>query len=229
MRIEGVYDSKTLEFCQELSLPPPAAINAYSFDLRPRSLNFIQQRVLNQLFQDYYTSHVNYFLHFSREKDFVIKKIIDDLRKILQQEQNSGKSEENIYLEFSDEGVADFYDQFSTPYFWHYHPLANLNAILQGKYIRGIVLSYSLLEDLYRKDEFYNFLANFISSINTSAKKIQLILSLNWDQRPINELASSFSFKWISFPLSARVESSYRHVDFIKLENYLKQSHHLSI
>jgi hypothetical protein len=223
IRLEGVYDIRALLFCQSLTDP----IDTLAFDLRPRSFNFLQIHILNQMMRNHYHPQKSYFLHFYEEKDFVINKILMDLDQTLHQSGDYAYARDNIYLEFSDAQNASFYDLFRRPFFWHYRP-EQFKQVIGGQYFRGIVFSYKFFLELYEGKVLHNFVQNFLGSFHPD-KFPQIILTLEWNDRPIEELGELLDFDWISLPVNREVESCYRNVDLKKLDSQLSVIRQLSI
>ena len=63
MRVTGLYDQRTIQLLKENK------IYSLGFDLRPKSLNFIQSYRLIELLKEVQLGEV--YLHFENEKDFI--------------------------------------------------------------------------------------------------------------------------------------------------------------
>ena len=74
LRIDGIYDFRTVHFLEQ------KMVQNYSLDFRTRSFNFLQQHKFFELLGKDIKKDNRYFLHYAYEKDFIISKMIDDLR-----------------------------------------------------------------------------------------------------------------------------------------------------
>ena len=92
IRVDGIYDLKTLETARSLGL------NLFQFDFRPKSFNFLQQHVFLDMLSKGVLSSETFFLRYSNEKNFVIFKMLEDLKSMIPLEKNS----DQVFLEFSD-------------------------------------------------------------------------------------------------------------------------------
>ena len=85
IKVNGIYDVVTMKYFLE------QGIFNVSFDLRPKSLNFIQTYLIASLLEQ--TEMSRCYLHFCDEKKFVIDKILEDLSSVI--------GRHSLYLEFS--------------------------------------------------------------------------------------------------------------------------------
>tara|TARA_Y100001954_G_scaffold46836_1_gene49048 strand:+ start:14017 stop:14709 length:693 start_codon:yes stop_codon:yes gene_type:complete len=205
IRLDGIYSCETLDAARSMGL------KSFQFDFRPRSLNFLQLHVFQEMINDIPDNQENFYLHFSNEKDFLIKKVVEDLNKVL--EKSSSTSE--MVLEFSDEKDAGFYDQFGVPFFWHYSPGIALDEVLKCYNLRGMVWSLDLLYDFDKSRSleliFDQFWDNYGEHIQRMKLKnlIRGVRPLNFLERVLNMMP----FDIISLPIDHHFESSYRNVD----------------
>ena len=210
VKISGIYDKRTIQRLKEVG------INQISFDFRARSFNFLQQHSFMEL-QEELAIDESIYLQFENEADFVIKKIIDDLKHV--------RSSNNLFLEFSDEQTSSYYDQFLTPYIWHYSlECKSLEAIEESKYISGIVLKFSDLLKLHEDGVLHNFCNNFHSQFIKllSNKEFKLILDLDWDSNLFSSISEYFDFDIISVAINNKVEVCYRNVDLAKVQTHVQ-------
>jgi hypothetical protein len=107
-----------------------------SFDLRPRSFNFIPMANLLEIIK-HMSDFTTITLHFANEKDYVINKIISEIKDM-------GR---NCSLEFSDQKSLDYYESFKLPFYLYYYP-----QILQLKWrylknFKGIMIAENQLSN----------------------------------------------------------------------------------
>lgn len=210
VKVSGIYDKRTIQRLKEVG------IDQISFDFRARSFNFLQQHSFMEL-QEELAIDESIYLQFENEADFVVKKIIDDLKVV--------RSSSNLFLEFSDEQTSDYYDQFLTPFIWHYSlECKSLEAISGSKYVRGIVLKFSDLLKLHEDGILHNFCNNFHSQFMTllKNKEFKLILELDWDSNLFSSISEYFDFDLISVAISNKVEICYRNVDLAKVQTHVQ-------
>ena len=205
IRLDGIYNHETLDAARSMG------VESFQFDFRPRSLNFLQLHVFQEMIDKLPKNKETFFLHFSNEKDFVVAKVVEDFKKAL--ERSSSDSE--MILEFSDEKDAGFYDQFDVPFFWNYSPGSTLEEVLQCYNLRGMVWSLDLLNDFDSSRSleliFDQFWDNYGQHIQRMKLKnlIRGVRPLNFLERVLNMMP----FDFISLPVDHHFESSYRNVD----------------
>ncbi len=206
--IDGVYDQRTFNLLKTLK------IDSFSFDFRPTSFNFFQQYRFLDLVEKCFDSKDRYFLHFCGEADFVIQKMVDDLR-----EKVSDEELQCFMLEFSDRCSPKFYDQFEFPYILHYSPELKPENFSNSKFLNGIVLHFSHLEEMHREGRLFSFIQSFFQLVKTI--DIELILKADWDADIFPSLVELLDFDSVALPVNDKVEVCYRNVDLNKLSNLL--------
>lgn len=90
LRMEGIYDLRTILHLKNLN------INCFSFDFRPRSFNFLQQYKFFEILQEEYSKELCFFLRYENEKDFVIQKMLTDLKDFFFKNNLSIKNNNNL-------------------------------------------------------------------------------------------------------------------------------------
>ena len=212
MRIEGLYDLRTLKNLKEND------IYDYAFDFRPTSFNFLQQYRFMDLIAQADDKMSHYYLHFSNEADFVIGKFIEDLKSHFKKDTEYGDFENKITLEFSDFCPASFYDSFETPYYWNFHQERPLKEYLDAKYIKGIMLDFNWLHDKHERGEFDSFFAHFLQLAAPAIRErgLELALKIDWDSHLFDSLFDYVDFKFLSLPVNNKIEVCYRNVDLAK-------------
>lgn len=209
LRIDGVYDLRTLETLKEQE------IKDFTFDFRPLSFNFLQQykfmEFVESLSQTHSLSQSQLFCHFSNESKDVVEKIKNDY---LEQ-----YPRDNFQLEFSDIQDVEYYKSFETDFIWHYQNIANARDIVKISSLRGLVLDYQFLAELHEQnllDAFYNNFYQLIRhKITTPGFKI--ILQADWDSDFFPSLFDFFDFHLLSLPINSKIEVCYRNVDLNKV------------
>ena len=71
IRLDGIYNHETLEAARSMG------VESFQFDFRPRSLNFLQLHVFQEMIDKLPKNKETFFLHFSNEKDFVVAKVVE--------------------------------------------------------------------------------------------------------------------------------------------------------
>jgi len=218
IKIDGTYNQNTITMLEELK------INDFSFDLRPKSFNFIQEHVLLDILKAIYRPWNRYYLHFENEKEYVIEKILHDVQELVVKSGNSTDLVENIFLEFSDGLALHYYESFKTPYLFHLDERHRLEDLKAGKYLRSINFSYSYLHHLQQSGKLGEFVGGFLKQLKRMEPplKMELMLSMDWNDDPFFSLFHYFQFNVISFPLNQKVELSYRNIDYELLKKYVK-------
>ena len=210
IRLDGIYNCETLDAARSLG------VKSFQFDFRPLSLNFLQLHVFQEMIDDLPQNKEKLFLHFSNEKSFLIKKVVEDLNKVI--EKSSSTSE--MVLEFSDEKDAGFYDQFEVPFYWHYSPGSNFDEVLQCYNLRGVVWSLDLLNEFDKSRSLELIFDQFWDNYGEHIKRMKLknlirgVRPLNFLERVLNMMP----FDYISLPVDHHFESSYRNVDLSVLK-----------
>ncbi|WP_044557452.1 hypothetical protein [Halobacteriovorax marinus] len=208
--VAGIYDKRTIQRLKEVG------VDQLSFDFRAKSFNFLQQHIFMQLQQELQIQEKIY-LHFENEADFVISKILDDLKL--------SRGSANTYLEFSDMNSDQFYDKFETPFLWHYNfESPFIDKIPNAKYLRGIIFKFSDLLKLHEDGVLLNFCNNFHSLYINCLKdeNFKLILQLDWDSNLFASISEHFDFTDISLNISDKVEICYRNVDLSKVSGHIE-------
>jgi hypothetical protein len=207
-KINGLYDSRTIKRLKELGC------SKFCFDFRVRSFNFLQQHQFLSILDDVYSTSDEITLRYENEADFVIQKMVDDLKEV-----EKINTKHNIVLEFSDDLGPDFYDQFETPYYWHYSKGVKLSKIKKAKFLKGIIIPFSILEEAHEDDQYYNFVNNFHSMFVSPERenKLDIGLDIDWTSNLLPSLTEFFDFSFLSISINDKVESCFRNVNLDKL------------
>lgn len=212
MRIEGLYDLRTLKTLKE------NGIFDYGLDFRPTSFNFLQQYRFMDLITKLDDLQSRYYLHFCNEADFVIAKFLEDLKKHYSERTEAGAYQDKVTLEFSDYCPASFYDSFETAYYWNFHQERPLAEYLKSKHIKGIIFDFNWLHDKHKKGEFDSFFSHFLqlAAPHIRERGLELGLKFDWDSHLFDSLFDYVDFKLLSLPVNEKIEVCYRNVDLDK-------------
>ena len=203
LKVSGLYNHRIIKQLNELG------INSFEFDFRPRSFNFIQKYVLEEIIKEINLGE-KIFLHFANEVDFIINDILSVFKE----------SEHRVFLSFSDDQELSFYESFETPFFWHYRADAVSKNILKYKDLAGVVFDLEFLNELSAKGTLLNFYSNFLQI--TSGRELQMVINIDWDGAISSEILELFSPDFLDVAISNKVEICYRNVDSKKVENSIK-------
>lgn len=212
VRFEGLYDIRTMMFLKGQGL-----FN-FSFDFRAKSFNFLQQYRFLEILEKSYNKNCIYFLQYQNERDFVIQKMLDDLKLNW-----SGRCNlhEQFFLEFSDNQELNFYQQFDFPFYWHFQDRKDINELIKSNNLKGLVFNSKFFEEYINKGSWYGFL----QSLFTIVPNIKMILSTDFDfilslaKRSIN--IELMGIDLLSFAIDSNVEVCYRNVNLYKLRDLI--------
>jgi hypothetical protein len=196
-----------------MSIAKDSDVADLGFDFRPKSFQFIQQYKFLELLRDQFDPAMVYYLHFEDEKDFVIKKFIDDLRAEQSSLQGFVSIERHFRLVFSDKQKSAFYESFGLPYYWHYREDVILSDYLSGELLKGVIFSLS---------HFQGDLSHYLSEgQKRTHASLETLCVVDWDSDLFPSLFTLFSLDGITLSINDKVEQSYRQVDGIKLAKML--------
>ena len=215
IRLEGVYDDMMVSFMEQ------KGIEECTFDFRPKSFNFIQKYRFEDIMAKHYLASNRYYLHFCDEKDYVIKRVIEDLSIL---PGSSMIRQDNIFLEFSDNQTSSWYDHFGLPIYWHYNSCDNIDDILDTRNLQGIVLNFKFLDDYCAHEYLDQFAVFFYRQMQNSHLKdnIRLIFSIDWNSNIPPGIEEYFDFDLISLPINSKIESGYRRINYDLLAQGLR-------
>lgn len=203
IRVDGIYNIETYKKLREIG------VNAYSFDFRPRSLNFLQQYRFMELLE---TSDGlgSFYLHYAYEPDFVIQKMVVDLKT------NHSEIFEQILLTFSDTQALDFYEKFKMNFAVEFQSDEQINRLIESPLLKEVIINYSDLEMHHGQGNVIQFLQK-IFQLKSNRTDLQLSLRLNWDFDRIDSIFDFFQFDQYIVSINQQIESQYRQVDLQKL------------
>lgn len=210
LKFNGVYDKRTVKFLNENN------IHDFSLDFRPKSLNFIQIHLAEQIVKSNLLS--SFYLEFDNEKDFIINKVIKDLHELV--------PKERLFLEFKDDLESDFYDSFGCPYYLYIDSNVKVSAqFLSGKNLKGIVLDGDFLVNHHVNGTFPSLVNNIYSIIKNRSIDLDICLFRDWTIDLFPSIDAYFDFDKICLPINSNIEKCFRNVDLKRVESELK---HLS-
>lgn len=205
MRLEGLYDKKTIQVVQQ------EAKMGLTFDFRPRSFNFIQQYLFLDFISEVKKSTNEFSIQYENEPEFMINDTLEKLSKIFYG---------NFLLEFSDNQTLSYYEQFKKPFLWHYSQHIGDISVFKSPLLKGIVLDYNLIKDAHESGKLNNFVQNFYRLTHDTLirRSGQLILKMDWASDIMPSITEFFDFNCVSLPVNSNIEICYRNVDQNKLK-----------
>ena len=211
--LDGIYDKRSFDFAHQ------SAKGVYGFDFRPRSFNFIQAYVIQDLLKNSMISSEDIIeLQFQNDSDIVINSIIE---KVSQQHSNIrlnfGLSSSHSLEELEKNKRA-----FSIV-FDHVDVKAYEKAL--SPYCQSVVFSYDDLHKLSMMGQLNNFIVNFFSKVMKAKNdKFRLGVKLNWDSNVSSGIIDQLDPDYLKFEISSHVERCYRNIDVPKLSEYVSQT-----
>lgn len=202
LKIEGIYDQRTLKLLKEKGL------RDFGFNFSPKSFNFIQEHVFINELIPLLDPNDRIHLHFVRSNDPMIEKVINDAER-------AGVTRNHIYIE-CDEWVNEP-ETFGVYYYLNHHSQLDLNQC-KGDFFAGIIFDFSYFNELHGRGVLNNFITNFythFSKVLTKDKKI--ILRADWNTNIFPSLFDYFDFDLLSLSINSKIEICYRNVDLTKL------------
>ena len=140
LTLKGITNSSQVQCASE------AGVNGYTFDLRPKSFNFIQLHKIQSICTEKFLTQIN--LLFDNEKDFVIKELARKLNEV-------GVS---TSLEFINVSDLVFLEKLGEEYSLYFNSSLSLKKIKECSNIKKIILEHQTLEEFHQKGELFGFL-----------------------------------------------------------------------
>jgi len=193
--LKGITNSNSILATDSIGM------SQYTFDLRPKSFNFVQSRKIVEMISGDTKSRV-YSLLFENEKDFVIKQLLTQINPSIGEEQN-------LFLEFA--GITPLVEceKYEHDYIWHYHDGEKIKNITDTKYLKRIVFRHSDLEYLSSNGELHGFFNLFSEYFD----RIFIEVQLNWDSPIMFSIFEFFKIPLLSFEITDQVEIGYQNPD----------------
>lgn len=203
-RISGIYDYRTIQFLQELK------INHFSFDLRPRSLNFIQEYRLIEILEKMQLGNI--YLRFENEQSYIIERIYNNCLKAF-----GGR----VLLELSGNIDIGFIKENKFPFLFVVNE-KDLELIPVDELCVGHTFSYEFLQMMHLRGEFVAWVSAYYRKFNASSLNNIQILDIDWDSDIFPSLYEYFDFDLRNLPINGKIEVCYRNVDLNKISTNLK-------
>lgn len=215
-RIDGIYDTRTLKSLEE------EGIAHFGFDFRVKATSFLQQYKFLDILKTCGKPWHRYYLIYSNEKDFVITKMVDDLKDFLSGPDNTGGLIlEQFCLEFADAVDVDFCEKFNLKFSYHYNPYSPMNKIINSKLLNEIVISYQYIDDSNKKGQLFKF-AQIFHQLIAKKDNLRIVLACDWDNDLLPSLLEYFDIDYITVQINSKVEVCYRNVDLKLVKNQLR-------
>lgn len=208
MRLGGVYQSSIIRHLNTCGL------NHFTFDLRPRSLNFTQIYKIKEMISENNSSLNHFYIHFENEKDFMINGSLEDIIK--------AQGQAALNLEFSGTDDLSFYEQFQTPYVWHFNENISVDSITNTKYLRKISFDQLFVERLLQFGRLYELFGDLIEKIGS--KNIDFEISAGWDSAIMETLIDFYPINTLRFEINNQVEKSYRQIDLHLVQGHIEHT-----
>lgn len=208
LRLNGVYHSSIINHLSAIGL------THFSFDLRPKSFNFTQAYKIKEILEQTSSSQKHYYIHFENEKDFMIEEILKDIK--------SAKGMSELSLEFSGLNPLSFYDNFNTPYIWHYNENITLEEISKSKNLQKISFDQLYIERLLQFGKLYDFFGELLEI--TQTKKIDLEISTGWESPLLETILDFYPIKSLNYEIGHQVEKSYRQIDLQLMTGHIEHT-----
>lgn len=206
-KVDGIYDIRTVNQLLELG------VKRFSFDLRPRSMNFIQHyRVIEIISQVGLRHDITFCFHFADEHPMLIEKFINDLAAETGADDTAWTSG-RLELEFSGREDFGLLDTFNVPYRWHLFKGADWARASKAKNLRGLVIPFEYVEDALE----HGTLTSLCTNLHTTFRNMQFHLSRSWGANMFASLADLFDFEDVALAIDPNVETCFRNVDPSKL------------
>jgi hypothetical protein len=207
IQIHGIYDSRTLKSIQNEN------IRDFSFDFSPRSFNFIQEHVFLDLLKNTLNENDNIYLTFDHESDYMISKLLKDIK-------NFRPLLKNVFLIFKNINALEKVTS-EVPFFIHYdHQLKS--SIVNSPNCRGVLIDFFIIEEAFLNNSVNKFYSNFLIRFNTFINENKsLILKVSWSDHLISSVLDIIDINFIYIELNNEVEICYRNIDLKKVQREL--------
>src|SRR4051812_33279891 len=127
LKIEGLYDSRTLKFLKGLG------ISRFSFDFNPRSFNFIQEHVFLEQLIPLLGGKDEVTLTFTRSNDPMLNKVLADLKR-------NGFNLNNVRIDCLEWSTSPL--ELNLSYYLNYNPKLEVALTKSGNF-KGFIFDYS--------------------------------------------------------------------------------------
>jgi hypothetical protein len=202
IKIEDIYSQDTLNLLFQNK------IKIFGFDFRPKSLNFLQEYKLLEFIQNNNFSDCDIFLKFGAEKDYVINKILLDVK-------NACPQKNQVVLDFLEMTEFEYYESFNNSYICTYRE-KDFKLFLNSFFFKGFIIDYKELENIHdtRPDDFLILIKN-LKSLKQNSKTFSI--RIDWNENLSFSILDQVGMEFISLKVDRQVEISYRKIDEQKL------------
>lgn len=185
----------------------PFGVKDWSFDFRPKSFNFIQQyafndclKILNSSLSEHSVS-----MRFQFEKDFMVDKIIDDLKEFY--------PIKNLSFELSESADIVHSEKHQIPFYWHYDFKLD-SSVYKNPLLKGIILSAADCQRMQATNSLGSFIIEFCKLQQEGIfKEVELLLHFDWTQELMSSVLDFLRINTYSLPINSQIETSYRQVN----------------
>jgi hypothetical protein len=194
---KSVYDLRTLRFLLNLG------ISSFSFDLSPKSSNFVPEFTLFNSLLPELTNGEEVFFHFENFDAIMITRLLKKIEEI-------NNKRFNYYLDIKNLD-CNFHNQISSSFFIDHSQYDKLSKFKNVP--SGLVIDYAFLDKLLFNN-FSNFVSNFHfrnSSFLNNANR--LVCDFNFYDSIKYNLLDYFDFTDYSININPNLEICYRNVD----------------
>lgn len=196
---KSVYDLRTLRFLLNLG------ITSFSFDLSPKSSNFVPEFTLFNSLLPELTNGEEVFFHFENFDDIMITRLQKKIEEI-------DNKRFNYYLDIKNLD-CNFDNQISSSFFIDHSQYDKLSKY-QKNVPSGLFIDYAFLDNLLLLNNFSNFVYNFhfrnSSFLNNGNR---LVCDFKFIESVKYNLLDYFDFTDYSININPNLEICYRNVD----------------
>ncbi len=208
--LDGIYDKRSFQFANT------HAKGIYGFDFRPRSFNFVQAYVVEELLADSLFNENDIIeLHFENDSEIIVNSIVSQVanhHSNIRLNFGTSSIHQKSYLESFGKAFSVIFDAKDSN---AYHKV--LSPLCQS-----VVFDYEFLHDLSATGQLDRFIINFYSKVMKAKNdKFEIGIRLNWDSNLSSSVIESIGPNYIKFEISPQVERCYRNIDVPKLSEYI--------
>lgn len=195
-KIDGIYDEGALKSVMD------QGVRRVSFDLRPKSFNFIQIYRIQEILKSVgdLPKDFKVYLHFQDESEFSIKYIVDEIAKTI-----GNHSQIRVYL--SDQKDITYYQNLKHEFSWELTTLDNLKQISLTKGFREVILPFELVEFYHGRNQAFEFLNRLMTM---KKDQFELCLKIPWDFDKIESIFDFYQFDSYLLSVNSKIENSFR-------------------
>jgi hypothetical protein len=207
-KVCGIYDLNTVKNLISLW------IKDFEFDIRPKSLNFIQIDNVAEIVNNLSLNGLTISLYFEDDKDFVIQHTIKTLADKLT---ITTSSDFKYDLFVGGLNNVSFFNQFGLNFCWKYNELVDVDSLKELEFLKGVSFEYDFLERLMNFGHLFDFMKEFKSKCPEGT---YFQFENKWDSSPMETITDFLDFRSIQYEISTYVENSFRNIDYNKLNSF---------